>query len=424
MWHTLKNRDFSIFTFSQTISQFGDKLDYIALIGVIGLFPKHQIPFLLSQLIVFITLPILIFGPIAGVLVDRWHKKKVMVICDALRMICALLIPILFLFTRSIYPVFIVIFVMFLMTLFFNSARGAIIPSLVPKDKILPANSVINFVGRGATFLGMLAGGLIVDWAIWHKLLGIAGWVVAFVLDAITFGASAVMLYIMRVKLAEPPKQERHLRAKGLLLLIRNGLIRVWDELKQAVQMILKEKNLSFAMATVLLMIIAGSVIYVLVIPTVQQEMAWGTRGVGVLAAFGALGLLSGAWFVGVFGHYFDLKNLILMCFILIGSALFLFPLLNQFWQFILVVFIAGTVISPVFIGQDTLIHRYADEFTRGRMFSIRDWIFSCLMAIGALTIGFLATLIKKNYLFIIFGIVLAILAIAGWFVWARGKLR
>jgi MFS family permease len=424
MWSTLKNKNFSIFVFSQTVSQFGDKLDYIALIGVIGLFPKSQNPFLLSQLAIFMTLPVLIFGPIAGVLVDRWHRKKVMVVCDTLRMLCAVLIPVLFIITRNIYPVFAVVFFMFLLTLFFNSARSAIIPNLVPREGILKANSVVNFVGRAATFLGMLAGGLIVDWHMWYRLVGIGGWTVAFIFDAITFGISAVMLYIMKVKVAEPPKLEQHLRTRSFLTLLRNGLMDLWKELNKAIQMILKEKNLGFAMSSILLMIIAGSTIYVLVIPTVQREMAWGTTGVGVLAAIGALGLLTGAYLVGHFGHRIKLKVLMLICFILLGGALVIFPFLTLFWMFAVIIFIGGIAISPIFIGQDTLIHQYADEFIRGRMFSIRDWILNGSFVLGALIIGFLTTLLKKNFIFIIFGIILAVLATIGWLILAHDKSR
>lgn len=368
------------------------------------------------------TLPVLVFGPIAGVLVDRWHKKKVMVVCDALRMVCALLIPILYLTTRNIYPVFIVVFGMFLLTLFFNSARSAIIPNLVSKKRILTANSLVNFVGRGATFLGMLAGGLIVDWRLWYRIVGIAGWTAAFILDAATFGVSAVMLYVMKVKIPEIPEPEEHLQARGFLLLLRDGLTKVWNELKHAVQMIFREKNLGFAMASILLMIIAGSIIYVLVIPTVQKEMAWGTSGVGILAAIGSIGLLIGAYLMGIFGHHFNLKVLMLFCFVLLGGALVVFPFLDRFWLFVVFTLIGGIAISPLFIGQDTLIHRYADDFVRGRMFSLRDWIFNCSFVVGALLIGFLATITEKNFLFIIFGILLAVLAITGWLVLARGK--
>lgn len=423
MWQALKNKNFSIFVLSQTVSQFGDKLNYIALIGIIGLYPG-SVSFLLSQLIIAITLPVIIFGPIAGVLVDRWNKKKVMVICDALRMVCAILIPVVFISTHSIYPVFAVVFFMFLLTLFFNTARNSIIPNLVPKGGILKANSLVNFVGRGATFLGMLIGGLIVDWHMWYKLIGLAGWTVAFILDAVTFSASAFMLYLIKIKLTKPPKREKHLEARGVFLLVRKGLLGIWHELKHALQMIPKKKDLGFAMSSIVLMIIGTCVIYVLVIPTVQQDMGWGTSGVGILASAGAIGLLVGAFLIGVMGHRFDLKDLMLFCFILIGGGLVLFPFITHHLIFAGIIFVAGLAISPIFIGQDTLIHRSADELVRGRMFSIRDWIYHCLIAVGSLFIGSLTTFVRKDAIFIVSGISLVVLAIIGWLVLARGKSR
>lgn len=408
--------------FSQTISQFGDKLEYIALIALIGLFPKERTPFLLSQLALFITLPVLIFGPIAGVLVDRWHKKKVMVVCDSLRMICAFSLPLIYMYTKNIYPVFGIVFFMFLLALFFNTARSAIIPNLVSKKRLLTANSIINLVGRGATFLGMATGGLIIDWPIWKNMLGIAGWIVAFIIDGITFGISAIMLYIMKVNLKEKTKEMTHLKPQNLLLMVRDGILKILKEMLQAIKHIVKQKNLSFAMATIFLMIIAGSVIYVLAIPTIQQDMSWGTRGVGVLAALGAIGLLLGAYISGTLGHYLDLKVFIICSFILISVGLFTFPFINAFYQFVLIALIVGTAASPIFIGQDTLIHQYADEEVRGRIFSFRDWLLNLTFVIGALLVGSLATFISKKYLFVIFGAIILIISFTGWLFIAHVK--
>lgn len=393
-----------MFVFSQTISQFGDKLDYIALIAIIGLFPKERVPLLLSQLALFITLPVLLFGPIAGVLVDRWHKKRVMIICDALRMCCAFLLPIVFILTKNIYMVFIIVFFMFFLALFFNTARSAIIPNLVSKKRLLTANSIINFVGRGATFLGMVLGGLIIDWPIWQEIFRVAGWVVAFVIDGITFGLSAIMLYLMKVNLKERIIEKEHLRPRGLFLIVKNGLTKMWLELRDAVHSILKEKNLTFAIGTIFLMILAGSVIYVLAIPVIQKEMLWGTRGVGILAAVGAIGLLSGAYLMGIFGHYFNLKSLILFCFMLIGGGLLIFPIINKFYLFVVLCLVCGIAISPIFIGQDTLIHHHASEEVRGKIFSLRDWVLNLTFVLGSLLVGTLATFIHRTILFAIFG--------------------
>jgi len=392
------------------------------LIAIIGLFPKQRAPLLLSQMMIFITLPVIVFGPIAGILIDRWHKKTVMVVCDALRTVCAIAIPVLFLATRNIYPVFAVVFFMFLFALFFNAARSAIIPNLVAKKRILTANAVVNFVSRGATFLGMLAGGIIVDWKMWHYVFGIAGWTAAFILDAMTFAISAVLLFFMKVKLPEVPPRVEHLKPHGFILLLKGGLSKMWHELVLAVKLIFREKNLGFAMATIFLMVLAGSIIVILVVPTVQQEMGWGTSGVSYLAAIAAIGLLLGAYLMGIFGHHYDLKVLMLVCFIMVGGALVLFPFLDNFWVFAAVCFVCGTAISPVFIGQDTLIHRHADDFVRGRIFSLRDWIFNGLSALGAVIVGVLAAIIGKDYLFVFSGIGIAVLAVLGWLILAHVK--
>jgi len=111
-----------------------------------------------------------------------------------------------------------------------------------------------------------------------------------------------------------------------------------------------------------------------------------------------------------------------LVCFMLVGGSLVVFPVLNNFWLFALVCLVCGTAISPVFIGQDTLIHRYADEFVRGRIFSLRDWILNALFAFGAVLIGVVSAVMSKNYVFLISGVSVAVLAILGWFLLARGK--
>ena len=421
-WNILRIRDFSIFTFAQTVSQFGDKLDYIALIALIGLFPKARAPLLLSQMMISITLPVIIFGPVAGILVDRWNKQTVMVVCDILRMLCAVTIPVLFLLTGNMYPVFVVVFIMFLCALFFNAARSAIVPNLVSRKRILTANSVVNFVSRGATFLGMLTGGMIVDWSAWHRLLGITGWTAAFLIDALTFAVSAFLLYIMKVRLPESPSGIEQLEPRGFFLLVRDNLLKMWRELVHALKMILRERNIGYAMATVFLIVLATTVVIILVVPTVQQEMAWGTSGVSYLAAIGAVGLLLGAYLTGVFGHHFDLKVLMLVCFILVGGSLMLFPFLRSFWAFAAVCLVCGTAVSPVFIGQDTLIHHHADDFSRGRIFSLRDWVLNVLSALGAVLIGVLAAFIARDYLFIFSGITIALLAVLGWLVLAHDK--
>jgi CHASE2 domain-containing sensor protein len=90
--------------------------------------------------------------------------------------------------------------------------------------------------------------------------------------------------------------------------------------------------------------------------------------------------------------------------------------------MFAIATFFGGVAISPLFIGQDTLIHIYAHEFVRGRMFSIRDWILSGSFVVVALVIGSLTAIIAKSTLFIVTGILLAALSILSWMLFIYAK--
>ncbi|MBM3314768.1 MFS transporter, partial [candidate division WOR-3 bacterium] len=173
----LRIPEFVVFTVSQAVSLFGDKLDYMALLAMIGArflqLPEgveQNAAQAISFLSVVAALPTVLVGPLAGILVDRWDRRRVMVVCDSGRTLLVLAIPLLALATRSMLLVYVVSFCVFLLGLFFNTARISIIPNLVGTDKVLGANSLMNLVGRVATLLGVFVGGLIVEWSGWSRL--------------------------------------------------------------------------------------------------------------------------------------------------------------------------------------------------------------------------------------------------------------
>ena len=174
MLPVLKNVEFQIFSWSQAVSLFGDKLDYMALLAMIAFFSTKYgwaSSRAISYLSVIVAMPVVLFGPLAGILVDRWDRRKVMIFCDSARTILVLAIPLVALATSNLILIYAVAFMVFLFGLFFNTSRLSIIPNLVGKDNLLGANSFMSFVGRVATFLGMFVGGLIVDWKWWqHRL--------------------------------------------------------------------------------------------------------------------------------------------------------------------------------------------------------------------------------------------------------------
>ena len=87
------------------------------------------------------TLPSILFGIIAGVFVDNWNKKRVLVITNILRAASA--IPLIFIST-NLFLIYLLTFIVSLITQFFIPAETPIIPQLVPKKFLLSANAVFS----------------------------------------------------------------------------------------------------------------------------------------------------------------------------------------------------------------------------------------------------------------------------------------
>jgi MFS family permease len=174
---------FSSFWLAGTISLFGDRLHQIALgvmvLSVTGSALQTGLVFL------FATLPNLMLGPIAGTLVDRWDQKRVMIVSDLLRAGLVLLIP--FIADANILLVYPVVFVVTTISLFFRPAKAAILPRIVRREDLTPANGAIWTGETMADIAGYPLAGVFV--AFLGSELAVAFWV-----DAVTYVISAILL--------------------------------------------------------------------------------------------------------------------------------------------------------------------------------------------------------------------------------------
>lgn len=116
--HLLKDRNFTCLWLGQVISQFGDRLNQMALIALLyQRFPNSS--FELAKLLSFTIIPVFLVGPIAGAYVDRHNRQHIMIVCDALRAALVLLIPCSVAYLRPIFPIYIIVFLIFSITRFF-----------------------------------------------------------------------------------------------------------------------------------------------------------------------------------------------------------------------------------------------------------------------------------------------------------------
>lgn len=354
----LKNRNFLALWIGQIISQFGDRLAQMALIGLYlkqtaGISLSHSVP-VMRNLFFFSTLPILLFSPLAGVYVDRWSRKKTLIAADLLRAGLILLIPLLAGYTDGMWSIYGVIFLVFSVTCFFSPAKSAIIPNLVKKRELLAANSLSNITRLIAMIGGVTAGGIIVAWT---------GTKMSFYLDSLSFLLSGLAILAIRIKEDPPPEESKV------------GIGRVAKELMAGLNFIRKKKRVKFVATSLFILMGASGIGYLLVTVFVTKALNLGTIGLSVLATFLGIGMLAGSLIYGHFGEQIEREKVIVggilvcgVCAVLLGGSKSLFLLS-------LGVSIIGFIASPIMIAAYTLTQELTPDRIRGRVFSALEVI-------------------------------------------------
>ncbi|MFO7651002.1 MAG: MFS transporter [bacterium] len=411
----------------------------------------------LSTLPVLAALPAVLFGPLAGVLVDRWDRRTVMVVADSARTLLVLCVPLLALATGSLALVYALAFFVFLFGVLFQAARLASIPNLVGADRVLGANSVMNVAGRVATVLGVLGGGLIVDWPGWSRVGIHPPWAAGFYIDALTYAVSVVALLVVYRSIAPQERTPRPLSlvprplrlfrhasfgfrvslaprpsppvprpsspdSIGSAIARRTG--HVVADLHEALVVVPQTPAVLFVYCSALLLVLVGAAAVVLYVPIIQGTAAGGlglgTRGVGFVAGIGAVGLLLSTAVYGVVRGV-PRHRVMLACFIAIGLAVIGLAFARRFEHVAALAFIAGLGISPLYIGMDTLLHQAVPDEVRGRIFAAREWLTHVALALFALGLGQATRLLPGRVLLAAVGVVTVAAAAYGSFA-TRGR--
>ncbi|MBU0709313.1 MAG: MFS transporter, partial [Candidatus Omnitrophica bacterium] len=186
----LKNRNFFLLWLGQIISQVGDRLGQMALIALVYLRAPGS-TFEIAKILSFTIIPVFLIGPVAGVYVDRWDRRRTMYICDFLRAVLVVLIPLFLFYSKNMVPVYLIVFLAFSIGRFFVPAKLAIVPDLIEQKDLLIANSLVNTTGMIAAIVGFGVSGVLVEWV---------GAKFGFYLDALSFFVSGALVFFIMTK--------------------------------------------------------------------------------------------------------------------------------------------------------------------------------------------------------------------------------
>jgi len=205
-----RNRSFRQLWLGQVVSQMGDWFDTIALYTIILKLTGSGRD--VGLLLVARFVPSFFFGPISGVIADRFSRQRIMIVSDLLRAVVVLG----FLFVRRpehLWIIYVLTVFQLGLSTFFEPAKTAAIPSIVEDRELVAANAISSVTWSAMLTIGAALGGFIT---------GLFGTDVAFILDAATYLLSAAL--IASIHLPKRQKRERQKVSLGRLLGIRETI--------------------------------------------------------------------------------------------------------------------------------------------------------------------------------------------------------
>lgn len=404
----LSNRNFLLLWLGQLVSNFGDRLNQMALVALVyQSSPGSEVA--LAKLISFTIIPVFIVGPIAGVWVDRLDRRNVMIISDILRGLLVLSIP-LFIFMKQILLVYLVIFFTFSISRFFIPSRMAIIPDLVPKDKLLIANSLQDTTHMIGNVVGFLVAGMIVN----IRHIGAIG---GFYIDGATFFISCVfiMMIVNGKGARHGMKDDLKVAKEAITSSIRKSVI---HEIKDGLALLTKYGDMRFVIYISALLLAGMGAISCVIIVFIQNAFGTSTKHLGFIGTYLVCGMFLGTIAYGRLGHRMDKRKAVNFSFGLTGLCVIAFSVSVASYPNI---FVAGAIAgllgaaaSPIMVSMNTLTHETIPDEARGRIFSSLESVIHFAFLVFMFVAAYAAKFIDRFWVIIAVGAIFTACGTAG----------
>jgi MFS family permease len=355
-----RQRNFAALWWGQVFSITGDRFTYLALAGLFyeqsQRDPTTSYAALLALFANVVVAPVLLFAPFTGAWVDRRNLQRVLIGCDVLRALLVFAMPLAYQWTHSVAIVFVLVFALFAVNVIFLPAKSAMVPEIVPAERLLAANSLLAGAGIVATGIGALAGGYIID----HF-----GWGVAMRLDAasylISVGALAAIVY---------RASDHHAKMSEVTL---RGYAR---EVLAGWLLVRRSRAVGVGLLSLAAVWFAGGVLHVAGNQHIQTAASIpGMERLGALLFAIGVGSGAGAWWINTYGRRLPRGRVLGVGLMLAGVTLIPFALSSLFAVFIFVAVLIGLFAAPALVLTETVLQEGTALEHRARIFSARDFV-------------------------------------------------
>jgi MFS family permease len=384
----LRHRNYRLFFSGQSISLIGTWLTRVATSWLIYRLTGSA---LLLGLVGFASqIPTFFVAPLAGVLVDRWDRYRVLVVTQVLAMLQSALLAVLAITgVITIWHVLVLGIVQGLINAFDMPARQSMVVQVVGDRADLPNAIALNSsMVNGARLIGPAIAGVLI------AAVG-EGW--CFFIDAVSYLAVIASLLLMR--LAPHPRKARSTH--------------VLHEMKEG----FRYASGSAPIRAVLLLLAVVSLVgipHMVLLPVIAREVLHGGAGtLGALTAASGLGALVGALYLASRRNVLGLGRVIALSASLFGVGLVGFSLTRVLWLAMPLMLVSGAGMMLQMAASNTILQTIVDEDKRGRVMSLFAMSFFGTAPLGSLLAGALATRIGAQHTILAGGLVCVVAAVA-----------
>jgi len=390
MFALLRRRDFALVWTASLISATGD---WVLLIGLpIYVFQLTGSTLATSAMFVAELVPQIAFGSVAGVFVDRWDRKRTMVVANLILTVAIL--PLALVRTADdVWIVYLVAFTESLVARFLRPAEGAMLPRLVQKDDLVAANALASFASNASRLVGPTLGGVIAGI---YGLTAVAGF------DSATFAIAATL--VARVRTPGAPERSEIRDASAVAV----GRFRAfWREWLDGLSLVARSRTIRALFVLAALSSLGEGMMSVLFVVWVNRVIGGTALELGWFMTAQAVGGLVGGAFVANLTRGLPPRRVLGIASIAFGSLdalLFVSPLVRpEIVIGLVIIAVAGVTTVAFGAGFNAILQTSVEDAYRGRLLGAIFTTMALLRLASTVLAGFLGVVVSPIPLLVAF---------------------
>ncbi|HEV8681626.1 MAG TPA: dTMP kinase [Actinomycetota bacterium] len=342
---------------AMAVTSLGDWVGFVAVVALVTRLGAAAAGYAVSGVMLARLVPALIFGPFAGVLVDRFDRKRLMIVADVGRGAMYATMP----FVQNLPTIFVLSFAIECLSLLWTPSKDSILPNLVPRRQLLNANTLGLIASYGTLPLGgilytALAGfGSAISGRVHYFRLheeALALW-----LDAFTFVFSALMIWRLDVRTLGRKASMRGVEPTGLLSDFTEGV------------RFLRQHTFARAMTFGIVLGFAGVGSVIGLSPIFARYTLDAPQGWGLLVTAMGIGLGSGMLSAGRLAKVIERDTLFPLAIVFAASSLVVLAGMPNIATAALLTVITGMGAGAAWVTGYTLLQENVADELRGRTF-------------------------------------------------------